>query len=166
MYKSGFPFIFAVSRVAHMSLNNRWLVVLLLILAVTLATVTGFALGNLNMNASLRQHSNGVVMVAVQGDSRVYTSDVASIPLNWGTVNFGDNTKTVTITNQANVNLNPHLTLNAPNLPRGWTLTFSLENQLIPAGQSATGTLTLNVPANTASGNYNWGASIKLDSTK
>ncbi len=149
-----------------MNLNNRWLLVLLLVLAVVLAAVSGVVLGNLNTNASLREHSKGAVMVTVQGDSRVYTSDSASIPFKWGTVNFGDNTKTVTITNQANVNLKPHLALTSPNLPRGWTLTFSLENQPIPAGQSATGTLTLNVPANTATGNYNWGASLNLDSAK
>jgi uncharacterized membrane protein len=113
------------------------------------------------MNAS----GKGGVTVTIQGDSRVYTSGV-SIPIKWGTVNYGKNTETITIANQANVNLKPHLTLTSPNLPRGWTLTFSLENQPIPAGKSATGTLTLNVPAYTLAGNYNWGATITLDSAK
>lgn len=132
---------------------------MLLVLAVAITAVSGVVLGNLS-NASA---SKGVVTVTIQGDNSVYASDGASVPFKWGTVNLGENTKTVTITNQANVNLKPHLTITSPNLPSGWTLTFSLDNQPIPAGQSATGTLTLNVPANTHVGNYNWGASITLD---
>ena len=132
---------------------------MLLVLAVAITAVSGVVLGNLSSASA----SKGVVTVTIQGDSRVYSSDGASIPFKWGTVNIGENSKTVTIANHANVNLTPHLSLTSPNLPRGWTLTFSLDNQPIPAGRSATGTLTLKVPANTLAGNYNWGASITFD---
>lgn len=144
-------------------LNKRWVLVLLLVLAVAIAAVSGVVLGNLSMNASAKECSEGVVTVTIQGDSRVYASDGASIPFKWGTVQIGENTKTVTITSHANVILKPHLTVTSPNLPRGWTLTFSLDNQPIPAGRTATGTLTLKVPAHTLAGNYNWGASITFD---
>lgn len=138
------------------------LLVLLLVLAVTIPIVSGVALGNLNQSSPPR----GTVTLTVAGDKTVYTSSGAMIPFKWGTVNIGENTKTVTITNHANVNLKPHLALTSPNLPRGWTLTFSLENQQIPAGQSVKGTLTLHVPAKTLAGNYNWGAGITLDGAK
>jgi len=130
----------------------------MLVLVVAITVVSGSVLGNLS-DASAK----GVVTVSIGGDSRVYSSDGASVPFKWGTVNIGENTKTVTITNKANENLKAHLTLTSPNLPQGWALTFSLDNQPIPAGQSATGTLKLDVPANTLAGNYNWGASITLD---
>ena len=136
---------------------------MLLVLAVAITMVSGTVLANLSMNASAKESSKGVVTVTIQGDNSVYSSYGASIPFKWGTVNLGENTKTVTITNHANVNLTPHLSLMSPNLPRGWTLTFSLDNQPIPAGRSATGTLTLKVPAHTLAGNYDWGASITFD---
>ena len=142
-------------------MNKKWALVLLLVLAVAIAAVSGAVLGNLG-NASA---SKGVT-VTIQGDNIVYTSDGASIPFKWGTVNIGENTKTVTITNHANLNLKAHLTLTSPNLPCGWTLTFSLDNQPIPAGRTATGTLMLNVPTHTLAGNYNWGASITFDGAK
>ena len=142
-------------------MSKRGVLVLLLVLAVAIAAVSGVVLGNLG-NASA---SKGVT-VTIQGDNRVYTSDGASISFKWGTVNIGENTKTVTITNHANVNLKAHLTLTSPNLPCGWTLTFSFDNQPISAGRTITGTLTLNVPAHTLAGNYNWGASIALNAAK
>ena len=141
-----------------MELNKRGVLVLLLISVLAVTAVSGVVLGNLGSAPA-----KGAVTVTIQGDSRVYTSDGASIPFKWGTVHIGENTKIVTITNHANVNLKAHLALTSPNLPRGWTLTFSLENQPIPAGHSAKGTLTLKVPAKTLAGNYNWGASIAFD---
>ena len=140
-------------------MKKRRVLVLLFVLAVVIAAVSGVVLGNSN-NAS----GSKMVTVTIQGDNRVYTSDTASIPFTWGTVTVGDNTKTVTVTNLSNMNLKAHLTVASP--PQGWTLTFSLDNQLIPSGQSATGTLALNVPADTLAGNYNWGASITLERTK
>jgi hypothetical protein len=68
--------------------------------------------------------------VTIQGDSGVYSNEGTLIPIKWGKVNPGENIKTVTIANQANTNLRPHLTVGSPNLPNGWTLTFSLDNQL------------------------------------
>ena len=147
-----------------MDLNKRWLLASLLVLVIAVTMVSGVVLGNLS-NASAKDGSKGVT-VTIQGDNRVYASDGASIPFKWGTVNIGENTKTVTITNHANVNLKAHLTLTSPKLPHGWSLSFSLDNQPIPAGHSATGTLTLKVPANTHVGNYNWGASITFDGAK
>ena len=151
IYKSAFYFTFVGGH-----LRKRAVLVLLLFLALAIAAVSGIVLA---MNAPAK----AAVTVTVEG--KVYTN-VASIPVKWGTVNNGANTQTITITNHANVNLKPHLALTSPNLPRGWTLTFSLENQLIPAGKSATGTLNLNVPANTLAGNYNWGAHIILDAAQ
>jgi hypothetical protein len=98
--------------------------------------------------------------VTVIIDSQTYTSNNAAIPIKWGTVNFGDNTKTVTITNNADTNLSPHL--NVAGLPSGWTMTFSLEDQNLTADACETGTLTLNVPSDTEAGSYSWSASITL----
>ena len=144
-----------------MGLSKRWILVLLLVLAISIAAVSGVVLGNLASASA----SKGVTITS-QGDNRVYSGDDPSIPFKWGTVNIGENTKTITITNNAKVNLKAHLTLASPNLPLGWTLIFSLDNQPIPAGRSVTGTLTLNVPAHTLVGNYNWGASITLNAAK
>lgn len=144
-----------------LELSKREVLVLLSVLAVVIAAVSGVVLGNLGTASA----SKGVT-VTIQGDNTVYTSDGAAVPFKWGTVNIGENTKTVTITNHANVNFQAHLAVTSPNLPHGWTLTFSLDNQPIAAGRSVTGTLTLIVPAHTLSGNYNWGASITLDRTK
>lgn len=141
-------------------MKKRGVLILLLVLALAFAAVFGTVLGcNLVKDASAK----GAVTVTFGGNGEVYTSDKASIPLKWGTVNIGANTQTVTITNEGSVNLTPHLTFTSPNLPQGWTLTFSLENQPIPAGTSATGTLTLNVPANASAGTYIWGTSITLN---
>ena len=144
-----------------LDLNKRGLVVSLLVLAVAIAAVSGVVLGNLS-NAS----SRGTVTVTIQGDSKVYSSQEAPIPIQWNNVNLGENTKTVTINNQANVNLKTHLTFSSPNLPVGWTLTFSLDNQIVPAGQSAKGTLTLTVPDDAVVGNYNWGAKISFETLR
>ncbi len=59
-----------------------------------------------------------------------------------------------------------HLTITSPKLPHGWTLTFSLDRQQIKACHSATGILTLKVPANAHVGNYNWGASVTFEDAK
>ena len=137
----------------------RGALVLLLVLAVAIVAVSGVVLGNLNIASGSK-----AVTITINGDSRVYSSGT-SIPFTWGTVYIGENTKTVTITNHSNVNLKAHLTVASP-MPQSWTLTFSLDNQVISAGRSATGTLTLNVPVNTLAGNYQWGASIAFDGAK
>ena len=142
-----------------LDLGKKWLLVSLLILAVAITAVSGVVLGNLSNTSAQKS-----VTVTIQGDNTVYVSDKASIPVKWGTINIGENTKTVTITNQANVNLKAHLS--TANLPQGWMLTFSLDNQPIAAGYLATGTLTLIVPGDTHVGSYNWGASIMFDGTK
>ena len=135
--------------------------VLLLVLAVTLTVVCSAGLGS-----SCNVPAKGSVTLAIQGDKHVYVSDDAAVPFKWGTVNIGQNTKTVTITNHANVNLKAHLAVTSPSLPRGWTLTFSLDNQVVSAGRSATGTLTLSVPVDVHVGNYNWGACILFEVAK
>ena len=111
--------------------------------------------------ASAYQPARGYVTITIQGDNHIYHNGDA-IPLNWGTIYAGTNTKTVTITNHADVDLRPHLTVTNPHLPKGWTLNLSLENQMIHAGRSATGTITLTLPANPSPGNYNWRVSIAL----
>jgi hypothetical protein len=102
--------------------------------------------------------SNQNVTLTINGQT--YTSDNAAIIINWGTVCFGDNTKTVTIANNADVNLIAHL--NVAGLPFGWTLTFSLQDQTLTAGDCENGTLTLFVPEDTLDGSYSWSANISL----
>lgn len=97
-------------------MNRSKLIVLMLALAIAVSVVFGVALGNLNQSSSQKD----TVTLTIAGDKTVYANDGASIPFKWGTIHIGDNTKTVTITNHANVNLNPHLTITSPNLPRGW----------------------------------------------
>lgn len=93
-------------------------------------------------------------------NSTQYNSNNESIPVNWGKVNFGCNTKTVTITNNAQSDLTIHLAVSE--LPAGWALNFLLEDKILKAGESANGTLTLVVPADTLAGNYQWHACITL----
>jgi hypothetical protein len=145
------------------ALNQKKLgaLVLLLFLAFTLTVVSGAVLAS-----SCNVPAKGSVTLTIQGDKHVYVSDGAAVPFKWGTINVGQNTKTVTITNHANVNLKAHLAVTSPSLPRGWTLTFSLDDQVISAGRSATGTLTLRVPVGAHVGSYNWGASIVFDVVK
>jgi hypothetical protein len=143
-----------------LGLKKRGLFVSLLILAVAIAAVSGVVLGSLGNTSNSK-----CVTVTIQGDSRVYTNDGTPIPFRWGTLSVGENTKTVTFTNHANANYRAHLTA-SPNLPRGWTLTFSPNNQPIPAGRTVTGTVTLTVPLNAHVGNYNWGAAIILEQTR
>jgi hypothetical protein len=141
-------------------LKKRGVLILMFVSALAIAGL-GTAYACLGMNAS----TAGAVTVTIDGDSAVYMCSGASIPLSWGSIQVGDNTQTITITNNGNTNLKPHLTASS-SLPTGWTLTCSLENQPIPKGESATGTLTLNIPAHTPSGSYSWHAGITLTHTK
>jgi hypothetical protein len=160
MYKSG-GFVLFRLQVGTLDQKKIGAIVLLLVLAVTLTAVSYAGLGS-----SCNVPAKGSMTLTVQGDNHVYMSDGASIPFKWGTINIGQNTKTVTVTNHANVNLQAHLAVTAPSLPRGWTLSFSLDNQVVSAGRSATGTLTLRVPVGVHVGNYNWGASILFEAAK
>ena len=136
--------------------------VIVVSVATLLAILAFSGVGLDAVSSSVNQPAIGYVTIRIQGDSRVYRNRDA-IPLNWGTVSLGSNIRTVTITNNANINLRGHLAITTPRLPRGWSLTFSLENQIIRAGRSAVGTLTLNLPANPSPGNYNWHATIIFD---
>lgn len=153
------PSIYVVLAVSRRNGAVKTKLVILVSAAIMLAVVVACGVGLDAVGAY--QPSRGYVTIKIQDDSRIYHNGDA-IPLNWGTVHGGTNTKTVTITNNANVNLRPHLTVTLPHLPRGWTLTLSLENQLIRAGRSATGTITLTLPAHPTPGNYNWRVSIAL----
>ena len=99
-------------QVGALDLNKRGLVVLLLVLTVSIAAVSDIVLGNLGTSSS-----KGTITITIQGDSRIYSSDEASIPIKWGTVNLGENTQTVTITNNANLDLKPRLIVASSNLP-------------------------------------------------
>jgi hypothetical protein len=127
---------------------------LLLVLAVALALASNIVLAN--------SPSTKGIVVRVQGDNPVYVDNGASIPIKWGTVHTGENTRTVTITNNAKVNFNTHLS--TTNLPEGWTLTFSLNNHPVSPGKAVTGTLILTVPSHAAIGNYHWGARLLFSS--
>ena len=142
-------------------MKKREVLILMLVLALSIA-VSGTAYACLGTNALAKD----AVTVTIQGDNAVYTCNGGAIPISWGSIQSGDNTQTITITNNGNTDLKPRLTAASSSLPQGWTLACSLENQPIPAGKSATGTLTLNVPANTGCGTYNWRASITLTHTK
>jgi len=79
----------------------------------------------------------------------------------WGDVHSGDNTQQVTITNNRNEAVTPSIA--ATGLPTGWTLTLS-STASIPAGQSATVNMVLNVPTNPAAGSYSWSAVLNAAS--
>jgi uncharacterized membrane protein len=98
--------------------------------------------------------TQGSVAITINGQA--YTDGT---PISWSTVNWGSNTKTIIIQNNANTALTPSIV--NTNLPSGWTLTLSLD-QAIAAGQSGTGTLTLTVPTSTASGDYLWSSAISV----
>lgn len=98
--------------------------------------------------------TQGAVTITIGGQAYANNTQIA-----WGTVNWGDTVKSITITNNANTALTP--TIVNTNLPSGWTLNLSL-NQPIAAGDTATGTLTLTVPTNTASGDYSWSSAVSV----
>ncbi|MCW4023609.1 MAG: NEW3 domain-containing protein [Candidatus Bathyarchaeota archaeon] len=129
----------------------------LLLLTITAAfMVCTLLISSLCMGAPAIQD----VTITIDGDSTLYSSSDSSIPLRWGNVDFGCNTKTVTITNNAESDL--HINMAVSELPSGWTLNFSLENKVLQAGSSATGTLTLTVPADALAGSYHWNTNIAL----
>jgi hypothetical protein len=115
--------------------------------AITLISASVLFSFSLNMIATAAPQ--GSVKITI--DATDYTNG-APITINWGTVQWGANSKTITITNNVNLALTPSIRA-SPSLPTGWTLTLSL-SQPIAAGGSATGTLTLNVPTDTAAGSY------------
>lgn len=128
---------------------KKTLVILGLLCALSLVVVISAAVMytfNVNMTATVA--TQGTVTVTINGQN--YANGQA-ITLNWGTVQWGANTQSITIINNANVAVTPSLA--ASSLPSGWTLTLSL-NQAIAAGQQATGTLTLDVPSGSSSGTY------------
>ena len=139
-------------------MKSKFIIAVSVAILLAIVVVSGAGLDALGMY----HPASGYVTIKIQGDSRVYRNGDA-IPLNWGTVHSGSNIKIVTITNNANVNLRPHLTVTIPRLPRGWILALSLENQLIRAGRSVMGTLILVLPAHPSLGSYNWRVTIALN---
>jgi hypothetical protein len=115
--------------------------------AITLISASILYSYSLSMSATVAPQ--GSVKITI--DATDYTNG-APITINWGTVQWGANNKTITITNNANAALTPSIRA-SPSLPTGWTLTLSLSSP-IAAGGSATGTLALNVPTDTAAGSY------------
>jgi hypothetical protein len=111
--------------------------------------IAASALFTFNLNMNMTVPPSGTATITVGGQT--YTNGQA-ITLDWGTVTYGGNSKTITITNNCNTPLTPSLQAN-PSLPSGCTLTLSLDTP-IPAGQQATGTLTINVPSNLTPGTY------------
>jgi hypothetical protein len=156
IYKSSQPPFLAGSLGREgVNLQKRGFQLLLLTIAVVVMVCT-LLIGSLCMGAPVLQD----VTITIDGDNNFYNNSDASIPICWGNVTFGCNTKSVTITNNAKSDLNLHLTVSG--LPSGWTLNFSLENKVLQTGESATGTLTLTVPTDALAGSYHWNANIAL----
>lgn len=131
------------------------LVVLPMLLVGTAIATTALYTFDVTMNMTVPPAGSASITIG----SQTYTNGQV-ISLDWGTVHSGDNTKTITIINDCNTPLTPSLQA-SPTLPSGCTLTLSL-NSPIPAGQQATGTLTINVPASLAAGTYS-SMSAKID---
>lgn len=139
-------------------MRKKSLILSIFVAALLIGTViAATALYTFNVGMTANVAAAGDVTITVGGSD--YTNG-APISLNWGTVAYGDNVKSITITNNANTPLTPSIEAN-PTLPEGWTLTLSL-NSPIPTGQNATGTLTLNVPTGAAAGSYS-SMSAKID---
>jgi hypothetical protein len=129
--------------------KKRLLLFIILPMLLVGTTLAATALYTYNLNMSMTVAPGGTATITIGGQT--YTNGQA-ITLDWGTVQWGDNSKTITIVNNCNTPLTPSLQAN-PSLPPGCTLTLSL-NSPIPAGQQATGTLTINVPSSLAAGTY------------
>ena len=130
-------------------MRKKLLLILISICALSIGTLISASVlysFSVTMNSTVAPQGSASILI----DSGNYT-DGASITLDWGTVLWGANNKTITIVNNANTALTPSITTSS--LPTGWTLTLSL-NQPIPAGQQAAGTLTLYVPTGTAAASY------------
>ena len=139
-------------------MRKKTLLILVSVCALSMVTLisalTAFYTFSVSMTATVA--SQGSVSILINSGN--YTNG-APITLDWGAVQWGDNTKAITIVNNANTALTPGI--GTSSLPSGWALTLSL-NQPIPAGQNATGTLTLNVPTSTAAGSYSPTATITV----
>ena len=123
---------------------------------VTLISASVLYTFSLTMNSSVAVQGT----VTVRIDATDYVNG-APITVNWGSVGWGNNTKSITITNNANTPLTPHLAVTG--LPTGWTLAFSLEGQSISANAASSGTLTLAVPSGAVSGTQSWSASLTVE---
>ncbi len=85
-------------------------------------------------------------------------SNGQSLPLDWGTVNVGINTMSITIHNLSIAPVTPAIV--SGGLPSGWQLTLS-STAAISAGQSSTINIVLTVPSGVAMGSYGpWTAMI------
>lgn len=123
------------------------LVILPMLLVGTAIAATAVYTFDVNMSMTVPPAGSASITIG----SQTYTNGQV-IALDWGTVHLGDNSKSITIVNNCNTPLTPSLQA-SPSLPPGCTLTLSL-NSPIPAGQQATGTITINVPASLTAGTY------------
>jgi hypothetical protein len=97
---------------------------------------------------------SGTVTVTI--GSTTY-NDGQTLPIDWGVVSIGQNTKQITINSIVNTPVTPAIT--SSNLPSGWTLTLSNTNP-ISAGASVTMNIVLTVPSGALATSYNWNAQI------
>ena len=139
-------------------MRKKTLLILVSVCALSMVTLISAltALYTFNVSMTATVASQGSVSILINSGN---CTNGAPITLDWGAVQWGDNTKAITIVNNANTALTPGI--GTSSLPSGWALTLSL-NQAIPAGQNATGTLTLNVPTSTVAGSYSPTATITV----
>ena len=140
-------------------MRKKLFLILISICALSIVTLISASIlytFSISMNSSVAVQ--GTVTVRIDGTDY---ANGAPITVNWGSVGWGANNKSITITNNANTALTPHLTVSG--LPASWTLAFSLEGQSIATNNAATGTLTLNVPTGAASGTQSWSASLTVE---
>ena len=121
------------------------------ILLVSAASYLSFTF---NMNATISE--TGSVTITV--DETTYT-DGQSMTFNWGAVNVGENTHSVTITSTVNKAVTP--SISAPDIPSGWSLSLN-DTSAIPAFGTVTRSLVLTIPSNPTAGSYSWSSVLTV----
>jgi hypothetical protein len=79
--------------------------------------------------------------------------------IDWGQLNFGDNTKSIVVTNAGSVGI-ASVTLTSVGLPSTWTETITMG---APAGGGIPGTITLHADAS-VQGSQSWVSTITISS--
>jgi hypothetical protein len=127
-----------------LSATQKTILVFIAIFCVTILIVSAVAsvLGTAHNTGTIPSVNSGVFKVSGN------TLAVSGSTIAWGTLAFGANINTASIQNTGNAVRT--FTITAGVLPAGVTFSCDFNNQVVAAGATKTGTITLNVAEGTA----------------
>lgn len=139
---------------------NKIFEIIIVIILVT--AVVGVSWGAINQ--SLNNPNSGTIpsamLVTVEFDDIV---KVDGDPFLWGSLGYGDNLKTMNVTNISDGVIRVFLYYD--NVPANWLVTWNMNNTLIDVGASAVDNYNITVPQGYTSGSYNWNTRIYVEQT-